>query len=433
MSDIGVRFDGVWKKFLRGERHDSLRDFIPSLVKRAFRPTRTDALEDKQFWAVQDVSFEVKKGEALGIIGPNGAGKSTALKLLTKILKPTRGFCEVRGRVGALIEVAAGFHPDLTGRENIFLQGAILGMKRADVQRQFDEVIEFAGVGAFLDTPVKRYSSGMQARLGFSLAAHLNPDVMFIDEVLSVGDIRFQTKCIEKLRQQIQAGVSVIFISHNLQAVATLCRRCLVLGSGKKLFDGPVPAALDAYLAASQSGSSQYGHFEPAFRLASVEFTQSGSDSTELVQPHTPCRVRVTVECLKTSPPCCVAFQIERTSDLLYCYGTTSEDLGQPLFECTEGDTFTATIDFTAHFARGHYRINMSVYDPKAGLFMLHCENVATFGIDEKISYSGMVDVEPSIEITPTDAGRSAPSRVAACVPVPIATAFGRPTTASAG
>src|SRR5205807_9251258 len=162
----------------------------------------------------------VKPGEAFGIIGPNGAGKSTALKLLTRILKPTCGHCHVRGRVGALIEVAAGFHPDLTGRENIFLQGAIMGMKRAEIARKLDEIVEFAGINGFIDTPVKRYSSGMNARLGFSIAAHLNPDVLLIDEVLAVGDMVFQTKCQERMKRFRNEGVAIVFVSHHLSAVA---------------------------------------------------------------------------------------------------------------------------------------------------------------------------------------------------------------------
>src|SRR5688572_19252323 len=199
MSQAAVIFDGVWKKFRRGERYDSLRDLVPSTLKRLAGRSRHADLERKEFWAVHDVSFEVRRGEALGIIGPNGAGKSTILKLLSRILKPTHGRCEVRGRAGALIEVAAGFHPDLTGRENVYLQGAIMGMKRREIVQRFDEIVDFAGVSEFIDTPIKRYSSGMNARLGFSIAAHLNPDVLIIDEVLSVGDIAFQQKCYNRM------------------------------------------------------------------------------------------------------------------------------------------------------------------------------------------------------------------------------------------
>src|SRR5688572_26762426 len=215
MGEPRVVFDGVWKKFTRAERHDSLRDLIPAMVKRLARGhADPDRLAGQEFWAVRDVSFEVGAGEALGIIGRNGAGKSTVLKLLTRILKPTRGTCRVAGRSGALIEIAAGFHPDLTGRENIYLQGAIMGMRRREITARFDEIVEFAGVSTFIDTQVKRYSSGMNARLGFSIAAHLSPDVLLIDEVLSVGDRAFQEKCQARMKQFRADGVAIVFVSH---------------------------------------------------------------------------------------------------------------------------------------------------------------------------------------------------------------------------
>ena len=229
MSEVMIEFDGVWKKFRRGERHDSLRDLVPAIAKRLFRRGTPRDLEKEEFWALKDVSFEVKRGEALGIIGPNGAGKSTTLKLLNRILRPTKGSCWLRGRVGALIEVAAGFHPDLTGRENVFLQGAIMGMKRAEIATKLDEIIEFAGVGEFIDTPVKRYSSGMNARLGFSIAAHLDPDVLIIDEVLSVGDMTFQQKCVNRMLDFKGSGVAIVFVSHNLNAISKLCDRAVLL------------------------------------------------------------------------------------------------------------------------------------------------------------------------------------------------------------
>jgi lipopolysaccharide transport system ATP-binding protein len=239
-----VAFDGVWKKFRRGERHDSLRDLVPSLLARVGRPRREPPLGREEFWALQDVSFRVAPGESLGVIGPNGAGKSTILKLLTKILRPTRGHLAVEGRAAALIEVAAGFHPDLTGRENVYLQGAILGMKRREIGRKFDQIVDFAGVAEFIDTPVKRYSSGMNARLGFAIAAHLDPDVLLIDEVLSVGDVSFQSKCVERMRALITDGVPVVFVSHNLTAVVDLCQRAIFIDHGTVQFDGPAAAAV---------------------------------------------------------------------------------------------------------------------------------------------------------------------------------------------
>jgi ABC-type polysaccharide/polyol phosphate transport system ATPase subunit len=218
---VAVSFDNVSKKFARGLPPDSLRDLIPSLAKRSLRRRSDDALTDNEFWALRDVSFEVEQGKALGIIGPNGAGKSTVLKLLTRILKPTLGRCLVRGRTGALIEIAAGFHPDLTGRENVFLQGAIMGMKPKETQQRFSEIVDFSGISAFIDTPVKRYSSGMGARLGFAIAAHLNPQVLIIDEVLGVGDMAFQRKCIDRMSDFKRQGVAIVFVSHNLEAVSS--------------------------------------------------------------------------------------------------------------------------------------------------------------------------------------------------------------------
>ena len=243
-----VAFESVSKKFRRGELHDSLRDLLPSLARRVFGRSRDDELDTEEFWAVKDVSFEVEQGEALGIIGANGAGKSTSLKLLTRILKPTRGHCAVRGRVGALIEVAAGFHPDLTGRENVFLQGAIMGMKRHEISRRFDEIVAFSGVEPFIDTPLKRYSSGMNARLGFAVAAHLEPDVLIIDEVLSVGDSMFQARCLDRIRRLKSDGVALVFVSHNLPAVESLCQRALWLDHGEARYLGAPRVAIRKYL-----------------------------------------------------------------------------------------------------------------------------------------------------------------------------------------
>jgi lipopolysaccharide transport system ATP-binding protein len=240
MSQPAVVFDQVWKKFRRGERHDSMRDALASLIRKPFKRVDPAALEAQEFWALKDVSFEVQPGEAIGIIGPNGAGKSTTLKLLTKILKPTRGRCHVRGRVGALIEISAGFHPDLTGRENVFLQGAILGMSRAETARKLDSIIEFSGIRDFIDTPVKRYSSGMNARLGFAVAAHVDPDVLLIDEVLAVGDFAFQQKCYARLQEFRRSGAAIVFVSHNMQAIVSLCDKGILLRPGR----GPIVASV---------------------------------------------------------------------------------------------------------------------------------------------------------------------------------------------
>ena len=249
MRDAGVEFRGIWKKFKRGELHDSLRDLIPAVANRLVgRRPRSDRLSGDEFWALTDVSFEVRPGEALGIIGPNGAGKSTTLKILNRILRPNRGEYVLRGRVGALIELAAGFHPDLTGRENIYLQGAIMGMKRAEIASKFDEIVGFSGISEFIDTPVKRYSSGMNARLGFSIAAHMDPDVLLIDEVLSVGDMMFQRKAFDRLQALARGGMPIVVVSHQLQRIASLCTDAILLQKGEVAYHGSPKECIANYV-----------------------------------------------------------------------------------------------------------------------------------------------------------------------------------------
>ncbi len=248
MADGRVEFHGVWKKFRRGELHDSLRDLVPAVVRRLVAQSPSSALARNEFWAVRDVSFTVTPGQALGIIGPNGAGKSTVLKLLTRILRPTRGYRRVDGRIGSLIEVAAGFHPDLTGLENIYLQGAIMGMRRTDIRREFDAIVEFSELPDFIDTPVKRFSSGMNARLGFAIAVHLNPDVLIIDEVLAVGDYAFQHKAFERISEMTKRDIPVVIVSHQLERIAQLCSECLLLDRGGVVERGTPQACISRYV-----------------------------------------------------------------------------------------------------------------------------------------------------------------------------------------
>ncbi len=249
MSSGRVEFGGVWKKFRSGEIHNRLRDFIPALATRAFRRRRAGGqLDEGEFWAVRDVSFQLGAGDALGLIGPNGAGKSTILKLLTQILRPTHGHCRIQGRVGVLIEVAAGFHPDLTGRENIFLQGAIMGMSRREIVRKFDEIVAFSGVEWFLDTPVKRYSSGMHTRLGFSIAAHLDPEVLIIDEALAVGDAAFQRKAVDRISELVRGDIPVVVVSHQLETIARLCNQAILLSQGTVIRQGTPEKCITAYV-----------------------------------------------------------------------------------------------------------------------------------------------------------------------------------------
>src|SRR6185295_4201893 len=237
---IDLKFDRVSKKYRIYQESEQVPGKLRSLTRRLFG-NRND------FWALRDVSFEVERGEALGIIGQNGAGKSTILKLLYNITAPTKGRISINGRLAALIEVASGFHPELTGRENVYLNGSLLVMKRREISRKLDNIVDFAGVSAFIDTPVKRYSSGMYLRLGFSIAAHLDPDILLLDEVLAVGDAEFQSKCIERVNQLRRSGTTIVFVSHNLGAVESLCDRTLLIKEGQIYKSGATHEVISAY------------------------------------------------------------------------------------------------------------------------------------------------------------------------------------------
>jgi lipopolysaccharide transport system ATP-binding protein len=259
MSDFAIRVEGLGKEYhIGGEQKtytrlgDQVWDVVTTPFRRAgklLRGQATGAAElDETFWALNDVSFEIKQGEVVGIIGRNGAGKSTLLKVLSRITEPTSGYADVYGRVGSLLEVGTGFHPELTGRENVFLNGAILGMKRTEIERKFDEIVAFAEIAKFIDTPVKHYSSGMYVRLAFSVAAHLEPEILLVDEVLAVGDIAFQRKCLGKMDDVAQQGRTVLFVSHNMGLMQTLCQRGIFLKSGQVAEDGTIITAVDSYL-----------------------------------------------------------------------------------------------------------------------------------------------------------------------------------------
>jgi lipopolysaccharide transport system ATP-binding protein len=263
-SDTVISVESLSKRYLVGhegpqERYHSLRDSVVRHGKNLLRKTADMAKGNQiiqgdtveEFWALKDVSFEVKRGEVLGIIGRNGAGKSTLLKILSRITEPTSGRVKMRGRVASLLEVGTGFHPELTGRENIFLNGAILGMSRAEIKSKFDEIVDFAGVARFLDTPVKRYSSGMYVRLAFAVAAHLEPEILIIDEVLAVGDVEFQKKCLGKMEDVAKGGRTVLFVSHNMVSCASLCSVGILLHQGAIKKVGPISEVINQHMTES--------------------------------------------------------------------------------------------------------------------------------------------------------------------------------------
>jgi lipopolysaccharide transport system ATP-binding protein len=260
MSDLAIRVENLSKQYKIGVekyRHDTLRDKVAEGVKSFFcrngYPTSVrggvsvEHLSDT-IWALRDVSFEIRQGEVVGLIGRNGAGKSTFLKVLSRITEPTRGRAEIYGRIGSLLEVGTGFHPELTGRENIYLNGAILGMRKAEIEQKFDEIVAFAEVEKFIDTPVKRYSSGMYVRLAFAVAAHLDPEILLVDEVLAVGDAAFQEKCLGRMRRSASSGKTVLFVSHNMPSVQHLCTRAILLDHGQISAEGLPAQVIRSYL-----------------------------------------------------------------------------------------------------------------------------------------------------------------------------------------
>ena len=257
MSDLAVRVDNLGKRYHIGQRahYNTVREAFSGFVASPFArmrgkpyvPRPSNHFRSNTFWALKNVSFELRQGELLGIIGRNGAGKSTLLKILSRITEPTEGTADIRGRVRSLLEVGTGFHPELTGRENIYLNGAILGMKRAEITRKFDEIVAFAEIERFIDTPVKWYSSGMYTRLAFSVASHLEPEVLIVDEVLAVGDIGFQQRCLGKMEEVSQGGRTVFFVSHMMFAITRLCKRVMLIDAGNILADGATQEVVDQY------------------------------------------------------------------------------------------------------------------------------------------------------------------------------------------
>ena len=327
-DDIVIRVENLSKKYLVGhesaaqERYRSLRDTVARHTRnfgrkaldmaRGRQVIQGDQIEE--FWALKDVSFEVKRGEVVGIIGRNGAGKSTLLKILSRITEPTEGRVAIKGRVASLLEVGTGFHPELTGRENIFLNGAILGMSKKEIRAKFDEIVAFAEVEKFLDTPVKRYSSGMYVRLAFAVAAHLEPEILVIDEVLAVGDVVFQKKCLGKMQSVANAGRTVLFVSHNMQTVAGLTERAILLQSGRVAATGPSANIVEQYLAEETSGEAIYrkaaSGVEPEITYVELHTTGPGQ-----VQQHgKPLSIDIEVATPVSVPNAAISFQVMTSS-----------------------------------------------------------------------------------------------------------------------
>ncbi len=395
-----IEFSRVWKRYRIGSKHDSLRDAIPSLFKR-WSGRNGHAIREDEFWALQDVSFEVHKGETLGIIGPNGAGKSTVLKLLSRISQQTKGDIRVNGRLAALIEVGAGFHQDLTGRENIYLNGTILGLRHREIDRLFDSIVEFSELEKFLDLPVKRYSSGMVVRLGFAVAAHVDPEVLLIDEVLAVGDLSFQQKCMQRITELKDRGVTMIFISHNLDAVQRICDRALLLDKGRAVQAGEPAEVVTAYrnrmLRAPQTaGAGQKLKQATGLvdGLQDVQVVVVGPDGQprQDLGPGDPFALDVRVSTTRAIEDPSLTITIQRVDGLL-CHETSTRAAGLSWPSWLGEEHLRLTFPKPS-LGPNTYHVSVAVFEHNNPVPLARLRNVATFQVTHAGGGCGVVHME---------------------------------------
>lgn len=367
-----IRVEQLSKRYLIGHERagragETFREMVMSNARRLAR-TASDMARGRQivqgdeveaFWALKDVSFEVRQGEVLGIIGRNGAGKSTLLKVLSRITEPSEGRVTIRGRVASLLEVGTGFHPELSGRENIFLNGAVLGMPRAEIRRKFDEIVAFADVEKFLDTPVKRYSSGMYVRLAFAVAAHLEPEILIIDEVLAVGDAEFQRKCLGKMHDVAGSGRTVLFVSHNISAIESLCTRCILLANGMAVANGQTGEIVNDYLTRMQA-AAHTRKVTAALRINDVLSITNVQLSSDVIRSNDGCEIAVTI--FAREPGLITDFHITilSASGLRLAIYDVRDDQVVPLRHSSGEFTIKVRID-SLPLVEGHYMIGFGI------------------------------------------------------------------------
>jgi lipopolysaccharide transport system ATP-binding protein len=324
MSTLALQVRGVGKRYRIGARKQADRQGLLHRLGALARRSQTD---DRTFWALQDVSFEIRHGENVGLIGLNGAGKSTLLKILSRITRPTTGRITVDGRIGALLEVGTGFHGDLTGRENVFLYGSILGMTREEVRRKFDAIVEFSGTGPFIDTPVKRYSSGMYVRLAFSVAAHMEPEILLLDEVLAVGDLPFQRKCMEFAKEMQRRDAAIMFVSHNMFSIKTMCERVIYLRRGRVVYDGPTDEGIRLYEEDCRTLSQESGlEGDGRLTVTSVEVLAEDGTERHLFQYGERMRVRIRYRAHEPLEAPNFIVAVMRADDVSCCSFSTEDD-----------------------------------------------------------------------------------------------------------
>jgi ABC-type polysaccharide/polyol phosphate transport system ATPase subunit len=411
-SRPAILVDGVWERFrLYHERAGGLKERLA----RFSRSSYTD------FDALRDVTFSVEHGESVAVIGHNGSGKSTLLKLLARILPPDEGTVAINGRVASLLELGAGFHGDLTGRENIYLNGAILGLSRAEIDERFDEIVDFAGIRPLLDTAVRTYSSGLYVRLGFAIAVTVDPDVLLVDEVLAVGDAEFQDRSLERMLEFREAGKTFVLVSHDLDAVRGICDRTLVLDRGRVVFDGPVSEGVELYRQRVARVAAPRGPRRADARHARIEqvalLGADGQPASEVL-PSTPLTLRVRLRALEPIESCSVAFTVSRGDGThLYELHTAWQGLGVGPLEPDQ----EATVDvrFTAHLLAGHYTVAATVTDVAGRETWSVLGDAARFAVSPAPGGAGLVDLAGSVAVTEGPARRLGDANVTGPIPLP--------------
>jgi lipopolysaccharide transport system ATP-binding protein len=380
-NDIAIRVENLSKRYRIGASHkqaNTLRETLGNLAASPFdylRSTLRGPSEDEIIWALKDVSFEVKQGEVVGIIGRNGAGTSTLLKILSRITEPTEGWANIHGRVGSLLEVGTGFHPELTGRENIYLNGAILGMTKAEIDRKFDEIVAFAEIEKFMDTPVKRYSSGMYVRLAFAVAAHLEPEILLVDEVLAVGDAAFQKKCLGKMGDVAREGRTVLFVSHNMLAIRGLTKRCLLLDEGRIRCEGDVNMVVEHYLTQgmgempNEIDTSNWDRPEGlGTDLKVTRVCLHSSEGQARVLAGAPLVAEMEIEVKQPVEDAVYGFSVFSSEGIRLFMCTNAKDMGQPYSRLEPGRyRIRGTVDRTP-LPPGRYRLDIGVRCDRKGL-----------------------------------------------------------------
>lgn len=377
MTDIAVRIENLSKQYRIGGAQARYKTMRETLMDMAAAPARRlrrlgqPAPPEETIWALKDVSFEVEQGEVVGIIGRNGAGKTTLLRILSRITEPTEGYAEIKGRVGSLLEVGTGFHPELTGRENIYLNGAILGMKRAEIDRKFDEIVAFSEIEKFLDTPVKRYSSGMYVRLAFSVAAHLEPQILLVDEVLAVGDAAFQKKCLGKMGDVAREGRTVLFVSHNMNSISRLCGHAVLLEQGRLRSIGEVRRIIHEYLSSHsvttgswERSKSQAAIEDSELRIVMARVLSHEGRPVSSVELDKPFQVEVRYEITGALRGCAVVLQV-LDSEGTVILTTWDTDRNEVLRDRRTPGSYSSICRFPGHLMRpGLYTLTVGAHIP---------------------------------------------------------------------